>query len=385
MSNLTLKGGNLSLKALLVGVILSVAVSYAVVYLEMVVGWQVAILQFPPIAVGVLFLLVLLNMGAKAILRKAPLKAADIVIIYTMVCIASLISNRNQTGIFTITLPSPNYFADAANNWRERLFPLIKPWLVPFDVMKENGEPGPVRQLVVRRYFEGLKEGEMIPWADWAVPLLLWGILHLSMLFAFLFMASILRRPWVEAEKLVFPFTLVPIQLSREESFREFFRSRLAWAGFSLPVVIYTVNLIHANFPSFPELKLDWGSIRPMLTTWPWVLLDPPPFWLSLGATGIAYFLPGDFIFSFWFFCWFYRFQWVAVNAFGVAPPDHSHYRFGIEGGAYCALAFLLLRSLWRQLKAMGEGKEELLSLRWALLGLGVCIFVGSLLVWAMG
>ena len=184
-------------KAVAVGVPLCVAVCYAVVHLEMVVGWQVAILQFPPVAVGVLFILALLNWGLKAATGRAPLGAADLVVIYTMVCIASLISNRNQTGIFTICLPSLNYFADAANNWRERLFPLVRPWLVPFDVV-QDGEPGPIRQLVVRRYFEGLRAGEHVPWADWAVPLLCWSALMLSVLFAFLFMAALLRRPWVE-------------------------------------------------------------------------------------------------------------------------------------------------------------------------------------------
>lgn len=397
-------------RALLVGAPVAVATSYVVVHTEMVAGRQIAILQLPPVAVGVLLLLVLANQCLKRFLRPLALSSAELMTVYVMACVSALISNRNQTGLFTICLPSINYFADPANQWQDRIFPFVKPWLVPFKPIV-HGEPAPVGQLVIRKYFEGLGPGESVPWGNWLVPLACWSILFLSVLAAFVFLAALLRKPWVEHEKLVFPFTLVPVQLVGEDSLRSFFRSRLAWAGMGIPLFIYTVNFLHANYAAVPQIRLDWGSIQPYFTSWPWTLLGAPPFWVSLSAIGIAYFLHTDFVFSFWFFCWFYRLQWVALNVAGTSM-NHEDYRFGMEGGAYCALALLLLRPLWRGLKAairtliipappvttrrdkgLGHAPtsrtfargDELLPARGAVAGLVLCCLVAATFLWQMG
>ena len=62
-------------------------------------------------------------------------------------------------------------------------------------------------------FFEGLPEGEKIPWGAWAIPLF-WWLSFVAVLFFVLFcIVVILRKQWVEKERLIFPLAQVPLQM----------------------------------------------------------------------------------------------------------------------------------------------------------------------------
>lgn len=392
-----------SLRAVLLGIPLVVGVCYLVAHTELVVAkMQIAITQFAPVAIGTLFFLCLLNLllwrVSRAVGRAFSLRPDELVTIYLMVCISAFITSRGVMEHFLPSLVTLNYYANPANDWQNKFFPHIKPWLVPFVPVLGDGKPGPPQQLIAVRFFEGLREGEFIPWRDWIRPLLIWGIFWMAILWAFVFMASIIRKQWVEHEKLIFPLTLVPLELSRHETFSSFFRSKLAWAGMAIPVLIYTINTLHANFPLVPQVKLNWGTVNQFLTSRPWNAIFFTPFWLSLGAVGVSYFLPSDLLFSLWFFLWFIRLQDVLLAAFGVEithlPLCVAHFHVGYQiMGAYFVLTAFLVRAAWPYLKKMvkaatrGEKvrEDELVPRRGALFGLAFCYLLIVVWLWFAG
>src|SRR5262249_30823051 len=151
--------------------------------------------QLPPAALGGLLLLVIARMvlGEKSRWR---LKAHELAGIYGMLLLAGLTSSRGLVEKILPLLGAPNYFASATHHLRERFFPHMRSWLVAFD---PRGEPG---QSVARAYYEALRVGEPIPWRAWIVPLLAWSALAGLVFFAFLCLVSLLRRPWMDHERL---------------------------------------------------------------------------------------------------------------------------------------------------------------------------------------
>ena len=55
-----------------------------------------------------------------------------------------------------------------------------------------------------------------IPWSAWLVPLLAWLPLILCVYVAMICIAVILRRPWIQDERLNFPLIQVPIAMIAE-------------------------------------------------------------------------------------------------------------------------------------------------------------------------
>ena len=377
-----------SLRAILVGIPLVVGISYIVAHTEMVVQkMQIAISQFAPAAIGTFFFVVIVNRLLAMASRKGlrfHLRADELVVVYVMVCIGAFISSRGLAEVLLPGLVTPNYFANVANRWAEKFFPHIKPWLVPFD------PSGDRLQKVAVRFYEGLRSGEFVPWLDWLLVLLRRAIIIGAIYFAYICIAAIFRKQWVEHEKLTFPLTLVPLELAKEDGFSRFFRSRIAWAGIAIPMVVHGINFLHANFPVVPEIKTNIARINDFLTSRPWNAIAFTPVWLSYGAVGISYFLPSDLLFSLWFFFWFVRLQDVVVAAFGMEiqnmPLYPTHLFVGYQVmGAYFVLAFMLFRWAWPHIKRLlratfgpsrPEEEDELLPPRWAVLGLLVSLLL---------
>src|SRR5438874_2229280 len=80
-----------------------------------------------------------------------------------------------------------------------------------------------------RAYFQGLPAGGSLPWAAWLVPLATWSVYALLLYAAFFFLVALLRRPWIEHERLAFPLVQVPLEIVGHDRVptgsREFFRN----------------------------------------------------------------------------------------------------------------------------------------------------------------
>lgn len=386
----------ISFKGFSIGVLASIAVCLIVSWAELVVkGIQIGFLQLPPVVVGLFCLIILITAWTKRTKSRFGLNPQELLTVYCMMLFASMVSSRGCLEKILPLLVTLPYFANPSNGWARYYFPHIKKWMVPFD----PGQTDPnVPQLVAKRFFEGLHNGERIPWHQWIGPLAWWGLLALFIFGAFMCLASILRKQWVDNEKLTFPLAQLPLEMVGDGHGISFWKNRLTWLGFAIPAVVFSVNGLHGWYPSIPMFNLG-VSLGPYLTTPPWNCVGFFVMYISFAAIGFFFLLPTEIIFSLWFFHLFAIAQTVLANSYGMELPGMPMYAPKLfigyqEIGAYFVLSGYLLYVAWPHLKKVfratfdrekADDSNELLPYRTAVLGLFFCIMGATMWFAAAG
>jgi hypothetical protein len=197
---------------------------------------------------------------------------------------------------------------------------------------------------------------------------------------------------------------------------RAFFTNRLMWSGCILAAGLSLWNGIAFLYPSLPSLPLGITDLKPMLTAKPWSAIDWMPVTLYPLVIGLSYLLPLDLLFSCWFFFLFWKAQVVVSNAMAWdTTPDFPFIKEQGFGSILGLFAFYLwtgrryYAQIWRRAFDLtphppslnapglrwkggeqntdsspsptlrergpgGEGPQEALSERTALLGIGVAL-----------
>ena len=113
-----------SLPALLLGICLLILVCFIVSYAELVISYiQIGFLQFPPVVIGLFFFIVIINRLMPRLNQRLKLSSRELMLIYCMMLIASLISSRGLMEKLIPALVAVNYFANESNNWADLFFP----------------------------------------------------------------------------------------------------------------------------------------------------------------------------------------------------------------------------------------------------------------------
>ncbi len=322
----------------------------------------------------------------------------QLLFLYCMILVMASIPGQRFAIYFYINLTGPIYYATPQNKHAETFHGYIKDWLVP---SKDPASPE------VRWLFEGLPEGAGffdIPWASWVIPILAWMPLILGVLFVTLCIGILLRKQWIEHERLLFPLAEVPLTLADQacgdKTETPLFRSRLFWIAFLIPCVFYTVRCLHFYFPK--AIPWEWSlrfTTGPLFFESPWYLLNEREMNIYFDMTGIAYLLASQIGFSFWFFWFWMRCEEMARTSLGAY--DHGEWRYNTIYGGFIVLFFVYLYAARNHLtnilvNAFTKGdpaldRNEALSYRAALFGalagtalvLGWCWIIGLSVVWA--
>jgi hypothetical protein len=146
-----------------------------------------------------------------------------------------------------------------------------------------------------------------VPWGRWVRPALTWGIFIAGLYGAILCLSVIVRRQWVENERL--PFPLASLYLSLIEPpppgglLNSLFRARSFWIAFTVVFLIHGMNAMHLYDPRiWPEIPKGYNSYT-LLAERPWYHIE----WsfkettLYFSIIGICYFLQTNVAFSLWF------------------------------------------------------------------------------------
>ena len=342
----TKQASGTSFRAVLLGIIFVVAVCFIVSYAELVIRYiQIGFLQFPPVVIGIFFFLVMTNWLLQKIAKRWKFSHQELMTIYCMMLVASMISSRGLMEKLIPALVAVNYYANEGNAWSELFFPNIKEWLVPFDPSK--GE----QQKVALTFYEKMEDWQSIPWQQWGVPLLVWGVLVVIIFFGFLCLASLLRRQWVDNEKLTFPFAQLPLEFVSGTDTGGLFRNRLTWIGFAIPAIIFALNGFHTIIPKVPVISLS-TTLNRYFTDRPFNAMAYTPLYFSFAAVGFFYLLPTQLLFSLWVFFILTRVQDVIVTLFGMRIssmplyPTHSFIGYQIAGAYIVLVCYLFYVSL---------------------------------------
>lgn len=383
------------LRAFLLALPLLIGICFVSVYADMVSkSVQFGVLQLAPPAVVALFALALLSRGLSRLWKREILSRADLLVIYVMLLVGVMVSTRGAVEKVIPPLAYLPYYATDGNGLTTYITRWMPAWAFPFMPSAALKLPDTIRQ-----FYEGLRPGETLSLTAWVGPLLAWFVLFACVAGLFVCLGTILRRRWVEEERLSFPLTRLPLALLNDEIENQpFFRSPGLWIGFAVPVIVFGINGLAANFPSFPNITLDL-DLSQFFTQRPWSGMDGIRLWTSLAAIGFAYFLPNDLLFSLWFFFLLTRAEDVAAILLGGQPQSIVTHNARIftgyqAAGAYLVIVAAQVRLGWPYLRrawetAFGGGKpgepplddsSELVSYRTAFIGLGVCF--AAIVLW---
>jgi len=388
-------------RTLVVGALGSAVIGAAVPYGDMVIrGPYIAAYFNTPAALILFFFLVLFGNTALGLIRRSwMLRPAELALVYIMWIIATSIPLFGWTSFLLPHLTAPIYYATPENNWDELLRPIIPDWMIVHHDFTQ-----------VKNFFEGAPKGQGIPWMLWLRPLAYWIPFGMALYLAMISIMVILRKQWIENERLVFPLAQVPIAMIQDGEdgpslIKPFFKSPLMWLGFAIPTIVQCVNGLNYYFPFIPALNIaSWsGFTIPLFRNTVNLKIA-----LSFQMLGFSYFINRDIAFGLCFFYLLNTIQQGIFNVLGVDKVDpvlgvYSTYTGSvIVHQAFGAILVLVLFGLWtarRHLRAVFrkafrgdpdvDDSGEILSYRvavWLLMGslmfMGVWLWQSGLPGW---
>ncbi len=258
-----------------------------------------------------LFIILVVNLILK--LFKVRLKEEELVVIYAMMLVASGISAFGLAGFLVPVLASARYYATPENEWTVLFHQYIPDWMTVTDAK------------AIKYFFEESPEGLNIPWGVWARPLLLWMPYVLSFYAVTICICVIVRRQWIQRERIQFPLVQFAVEIAKEEQkpalVPPFFKNPVVWLGFAIPLLIHSINGLHHHIPSVPRISLYY-NLTPFLTDKPWNAINRLRADTYFSVIGFTYTLPIQLSFSLWFFYFFYQAQYVIWSVFGQRPEQ---------------------------------------------------------------
>lgn len=264
--------------------------------------------------IGGIFIFFILTLGVNILLKKLKLglNSSELLLIYCMMLFGSGIPSFGLIAHLIPLISAIFYYATPENRWVEVFHQYIPKWMTPQD------------KDAIKYLYEGLPKGMPIPWKFWIEPFFSWMIVVIGMYLAMFSLVVILRKQWVENEKLVFPLVHLPVGMVEEPEggntslLSSFFRNKIMWFFFLVPVVIYSMKGLHFYFPMIPDIRT---ITRLTIVEKPWNGIYHPLICIFFSVIGFMYLLPTQLTFSLWFFYLLFQAQQVAGVALGFPMP----------------------------------------------------------------
>ncbi len=294
-----------------------------------------------PLFITPIFLLLVLVAG-NALARLFPggggraLRQEELLVAYLMAVISNTFAGHDMLQNLFGQITHPYYFAPQ-NDWQEIFIARLPAFLFVSDPESlKFWYRGNVPPQTAAGYF-----------VHWSVPLALWGVFFLVLVFLFVCITVIVRKAWTENEKLSFPVIQLPLVMT--EPGGAFFKNRVMWAGFSAAFAVGLVNGMHQLFPQMPENQwIKLYDVGQYFTQPPWNAIRTYGMQTSLYpfAIGLSYLIPLDLAFSCWFSYLLARAYFVFGRASGLDGPSAGQgwpYLKEISAGAWIGVAGAIL------------------------------------------
>lgn len=294
-----------------------------------------------------LAVLVLLVLAEPLVERLLGLGRKDFLYIYSF----AMIATGTYMGVqrFMPVYTAAQYFAAPDNNYAQ-MAELYPSWFVPQDTE------------LIRQFYEGAVGP--IDLSAWLLPMALWTVFFVVLWFTLLCFTSLLRRHWVEDEKLAFPLVTVPLYIAALSADRmcprsSIVREPLVWVGAGLVTAHFVSIMLHAVNPDVPTLgpSFDVGKFfteKPLDALRRYFLFVHNP-----ALVGLAYFAPQDLCFSMFSFFFLIKLLMLFYRVSGIPEPSGFPFFWEQAAGAFVAIAGYYawsgreyLARLWRHLIA---------------------------------
>jgi hypothetical protein len=267
-----------------------------------------------------------------------------------MLCTASAISGHGMMQVLVSLIGHPFWYAGPENDWRGLFLSYIPEWLAVED------------KRVLSGYYLGnstLYKIEHIK--AWIVPVLAWSSFIFVVVFTLLCINMVIRRRWVEEEKLSYPLVQLPYRIISNPA--GLFKNKLLWVGLAISGGIDLLNGLNYLYPAIPGLHVKIHYIT-LFTEKPWDAVGAIPISFYPLVIGLAFFIPLDLSLSCWFFFWFWRAEQILGSILGLRSSGFPHTEMQAVGGyfAICAIAIWIGRRYIKgvALKAIKDKKNSL-------------------------
>jgi hypothetical protein len=359
----------LTRRAVFLGMALSVFLTIWTIHSSYVVHASNITVTHLPVAALFPFVLVvlILNPFLKRIKPQSSFTPQELIVIFFLVFTASAIPGWAFSTYAISIIAGPHYFASPENRWAELFFAYLSPWLI----IPNDGN-------AITWFFEGAPPDQPMPWQVWVVPMFWWGTFYLAIFLVGASMMVILRKQWVEHERLSFPLAQVPLMLVEGvqdgHALPRIARNRLFWFGAAFPTVILGWNMI-SYFGGIPPIPIGPAYNTPftIAQSFPSIAMK-----FNFLTAGVAYFTRVEVLLSVWVFYLLRTIQEGVFNRVGlpnVGPTMQNQHFAGflvfVVFGLWVARRHL--RQVWE--KALGrsnalDDSREFFSYRMAVIGL---------------
>ena len=310
-----------------------------------------------------LFFLTLINLGVQRISPTFAFNPSELLLIYAMLSVASGICGLDMMQVLITFVGGVKWLATPENEWKELFFRHIPDWLVVSDSLT----------------LQGFHEGESTFYLErhithWLMPVLVWSGFISIVAFVMLCLTVLVRKQWIETEKLSYPIIQLPLHLTLNAP--SFFRSKAMWMGFAIAGGMDFINGLHFLYPVVPGFGGTLYNLAPFFTDAPWNAIGWTPIPIFPYAVGLAFFMPLDLSFSCWFFYLFWKAERILGSMLGLHNLPKFPYIEEQTSGAYiglCLLAVWVTRHHIRRIfiaVVRGDRVDEPIGYRTAMLGL---------------
>ena len=327
-----------------------------------------------------------LNAILVAMSKTLALNRSELIVVYVMLMVVSSLA----TSLCEALIPAISgmfYYADPTNNWAEILFPHL-----PADLVVNDGNYN-------QHFYEGLPGPAYdVPYGIWIRPLMVWSVFLLALYMTMICIPVILRRQWVERERLAYPLVQMPQAMLREERedtvINPFLKSKAVWIGASLPLIVGSLNGLDTYLGGFPTITAGWYIPLPGHQS-----LN---MFISFTVMGFSYLISPAIAAGIWGFVLISKFEKMLFVFHSGPTPDQWVWTVGVsELMSYQGLGALLVfvgSGLWMARehltqvvrKALWLGSDlrdddEIMSYRAAVFGLLGGFVVMVLWFWYLG
>lgn len=166
-----------------------------------------------------------------------------------------------------------------------------------------------------------------VPWKAWVRPVLTWGIFFGLLYGMVICLSTLMRRQWVENERLPFPIAGIYMSIIEPpkpgKAFNTLFSHRGFWVTAGIVFLIHSLSALHAYDTHWPEVPLTY-DLRSIFSEPPLSYTDLLYFQqrqIYIVMIGITYFVQSRVAFSLFFF---YLLMQIVRMGYGVVGDTYT-------------------------------------------------------------
>ena len=328
------------------------SISIALILLPFIYRWHIECealrYTFPTLmapfysVIFVLVILAVLNLPLRRYAAKHALTGGELSSLYVFLSITLLFMSYDMFLPLVSIVVHAFWFASPENEWRDLFWHYLPSWLT-------INNPD-----VLRAFYLG--EESIFEWRyllPWLEPIFWWCTFTFVLLFVMQCANTIIRKQWVEQERLAYPIVQLPYEIAYNTS--AFLRNRPMWWGFGIAAAISLINGLHVLSPSIPGIPVKNIPLAPLFTERPWSSLLRGHFAIVLNpyAIGLSFLMPLDLLASCVLFYFVIKAQFVLTTAMGLDKggfPYPMEQNIGAYTGACVIGLWATRRHIWRGL-----------------------------------